>query len=167
LLAELEQVYNNILETNEYADESKILQNSLEKLEKHLQAFEAKSHRLYDSYDSGTITKELYTSRAKALNIEIENTNMKISKIKKEARHYNGVKDSTSGFLDVFKKFETVTEVDRELLVELVDKIFIENISDIPRKKNMTAKKVTVVFNFQDEYMALERFVEENKLVNF
>ena len=167
LLAELEQVYNNILETNEYADESKILQNSLEKLEKHLQAFEAKSHRLYDSYDNGTITKELYTSRAKALNIEIENTNLKISKIKKEARHYNGVKDSTSGFLDVFKKFETVTEVDRELLVELVDKIFIENISDIPRKKNMTAKKVTVVFNFQDEYMALERFVEENKLVNF
>ena len=51
--------------------------------------------------------------------------------------------------------------------MELIDKILIENVSDAPRKKNMTVKKVTVVFNFQDEFTALTQFIEENKLVNF
>jgi hypothetical protein len=153
--------------SNQYADESRILQVSLEKLEKQLQKLEEKSHRLYDSYDDGAISRELYSSRSKALNIEMEGVNVQISKIKKEAGEYKGVQTTAGGFLEAFKKYETVTEVDRELLVALVDKILIENIDDIPRKNNMTAKKVTVVFNFQDEIKALELFVNENKLVNF
>ena len=91
MLAELEQVYNNILVSKEYVDDSKILKNSLDKLQKQLQALEAKSHRLYDSFDDGTITKELYTSRSGSLNEEIENTKDKIAKIRKEIRQYKAV----------------------------------------------------------------------------
>jgi DNA invertase Pin-like site-specific DNA recombinase len=167
MLSELEQIYNKILDSNQYADESKILQVSLEKLEKQLQTLEAKSHRLYDSYDDGAISRDLYASRSKALNIEIEGVNVQIANVKKEACHFRGAANTTGGFIDAFKKYETVTEVDRELLVELVDKVFIENINDIPRKHNKTAKKVTVVFNFADEFKALEQFIEENKLIAF
>ena len=167
LLTEMEGVYNSILQSHKYADESKILQTSLEQLERQLPLLDAKSHRLYDSYDEGTITKELYASRAKSLNIEIENVREKIANIKKEMRQYKNVTTTKGDFLELFKKYETVTEVDRELLVELVDKIFIENIDNMPRLKNKTVKKVTVVFNFQDECAALQNFIEENKLVNF
>jgi len=167
LLAELEQVYNGILVSKEYADDSKILQTSLEKLQKQLQSLEAKSHRLYDSFDDGTITKELYASRSQSLNEEIESVKDKIAKVRKEIRKYKDVTERTGDYLEHFKKYETVTEVDRKLLVELVDKIFIENVTDMPRKQNMTVKKVTVVFNFQDEFLALQHFIEENKLVNF
>ena len=167
LISELTNAYNNILASNHYIDDSKILQNSLGKLEKQLLALEAKSHRLYDSFDEGVISKDLYASRSNSLNEEIENTKGKIAKVKKEMRQLKNVKEKAGDYLERFKKYETVTEVDRELLIELVDKIFVETISDIPRKCNMTAKKVTVVFNFQDECLALERFVEENKLVSF
>jgi hypothetical protein len=151
LLSELKHIYSKILTSHHHVDDSKILQSSLEKLEKQLPALEAKSHRLYDSYDDGTITKDLYTSRSKSLIEETESVKDKITKVKKEMRQAKEVKERTGDYLERFKKYETVTEVDIELLMELVDKIFIENISDIPRKRNMTAKKVTVVFNFQDE----------------
>jgi len=167
LLSELEQIYNNILVSHKHVDDSKILQSSLESLQKQFQTLEAKSHRLYDSYDDGTITKDLYVSRSQSLNDEKESVSDKISKVKKEIMQYKDVTVRTNDYLEHFKKYETVTDIDRELLVELVDKIFIENISDIPHRQNMTAKKVTIVFNFQDELKALEQFVEENKLVNF
>jgi predicted nucleic acid-binding Zn-ribbon protein len=153
--------------SKQFVDDSKILQTSLEKLQKQIQTLEAKSHRLYDSFDDGTISKELYISRSQSLNTETESIKDKIAKVKKEIRQYKDVTERTTDYLDHFKKYETVTEVDRELLVELVDKIFIENVSDIPRKQNKTVKKVTVVFNFQDEFVVLEQFIKENKLVAF
>lgn len=167
LITELEQIYNGILVSEQYVDDSKILQISLGKLHKQIQSLEAKSHRLYDSFDDGTITKELYTSRAESLNEEIESVKAKIAKVNKEIRNYTDVPKRTNDYIGYFKKYETVTEVDRELLVELIDKILIENVSDAPRKKNMTVKKVTVIFNFQDEFKALGRFIEENRLINF
>ncbi|MCL2617730.1 MAG: recombinase family protein [Defluviitaleaceae bacterium] len=167
LLSELEQVYNKILSVDKSVDNSKLLQTSLEKLQKHLQKLEVKSHRLYDSYDEGIISKELYASRAGALSEETESVNAKIDAVKKEARQSKQVKQNTTNYLNLFKKHENIHEVDRELLVALVDKILIENINDVPRLSNKSTKKVTVVFNFQDEYTALFRFINENKLVDF
>ena len=167
LLSEMEDVYSRIIVSKNYADESKILQSSLDKLEKQLKTLESKTHRLYDSYDEGTISKELYTSRSKALEDEISDVKEKIAKVQKEIRQYKDVKETTSGYFETFKKYETVTEVDRELLVALVDKIFVENLYDLPRRHNLRPKKVTIVFKFQDEYSMLERFIAENKLVNF
>ena len=63
---------------------------------------------------------------------EIENVKDKIAKVRKEIRQYKDVTERTSDYLEHFKKYETVTEVDLDLLVELIDKIFIENVSDIP-----------------------------------
>jgi len=167
MISEMEQVYKNILVSQKLVDDSKILSSSLEQLQKQLQTLEAKTHRLYDSFDDGTITKELYISRSKTLNEEMEDVTDQITKLKKQIRRYKEVPDKTNNYLDIFKKYENVNEVSRELLVELVDKILIENINDVPRRHNMTAKKVTVVFNFQDEYKALEQFINENKLVSF
>ncbi|MCL2619501.1 MAG: recombinase family protein [Defluviitaleaceae bacterium] len=167
LLAELEQVCNNIMVSEQYVDDSKILLSSLEKLQKQLQVLEAKSHRLYDSFDDGTITKELYSSRSQSLNEEIESVKDKMAKVRKEMQQYKDVTERTTDYLEYFKKYETVTEVDRELLVALIDRILIENVNDAPRRHNMTVKKVTVVFNFQDEFKALEQFIEENALVSF
>ena len=160
-------VYNRVLVSRRCADDSKILQDSYDKLDKQLGTLKAKSHRLYNSYDDGMITKELYASRSKSLSEEIADVEGKIKKLKKEMRQQKDEKDVTGNFLERFKKYETVTEIDRELLVELVDKIFIENMNVTPESGSNKVKKVMVVFKFEDEYNMLEQFINENTLVNF
>jgi hypothetical protein len=167
LLANLEQVYNGIIASDNFVDDSKLLHSSLGNLEKQLKTIESKSHRLYDSFDEGIISKDLYASRSKSLEEETEIIKSKILTVKKEIRKYKDVRKTTGDFLERFKKHQTVAEIDREVLIELVDKILVENIPDIPRVRNKTAKKVTVIFKFQDEYEELQQFVNENKLVNF
>ena len=167
MLTDMQNIYDNIVQSEQYADDSKILQTSLKKLEQSLQSLDLKNQRLYDSYDDRVISKELFTSRSKSLEIEIGDVRNKIYKIKKEIRQYKTVTRKTSDYLDTFKKYENIDTIDRELLVELVDKIMVENLNDLPRRKNSTAKKVTIIFNFQNEYRALEQFISENRLVSF
>ena len=167
LVSEMEDIYRKIIVSSNYADESKILKSSLEKLQKQQGSLESKANRLYDSYDEGTISKELFTNRSRSLDSEIADVKAKITRVQNEIRLYKGIKEKTSGYFEAFKKHETVGAVDRELLVALVDTILVENLNDIPRRHNQTAKKVTVVFKFQDEYAMLRHFIAENKLVNF
>jgi len=167
MMLKTEKVYNGIVESGKYADDSRILKNSIASLQKQLKALEGRRHRLYDSYDDGVITRELYASRFKALIEEVEQVESSIAKAEKEARQYKQVGNKGSDCIELFKKYETVTEVSRELLVALVDKILVENIREEARHRNYIPKKVTIVFNFTDEHEALMRFVEENKLINF
>jgi hypothetical protein len=167
MLTDMQHIYDNIVQSEQYADDSKILQTSLQKLEQSLQALDLKNQRLYDSYDDGVISKELFTSRSKSLEIEIEDVKDNIVKIKKEIRKYKAVTLKANEYLDTFKKYENIDTVDRELLVELIDTVMVENLNDLQRQKNATAKKVTIIFNFQDEYKALEQFISENRLVSF
>ena len=167
LLADMGEVYNKILVSRQYTDDSKVLQGSYDILKKQLDSLEAKSHRLYDSYDEGLITKELYASRSVKLKAEIDDVSDKMAKLQREMRQCKDANVVTNDFLERFKKYETVTEIDRELLVELVDKIFIENVGAGPTNSRKKAKKVTVVFKFEDEFQILKQFIDGNKLVNF
>ena len=121
---------------------------------------------MYDTFDAGIISKELYISRSKSLDEEIVNVKDNIAKTKREVAQFKDVTKKTSDYLELFKKYETVIEVNRELLISLVDKILVENINEVPPKRNKP-KKIRVVFKFQDEFRALEQFIGENKLVSF
>jgi predicted DNA-binding protein (UPF0251 family) len=162
LVTEMDKVKQKILSSGKFTDDSKILQSNLRQLEKAREKLEAKSHRLYDDYADGVIDKDLYISRSTLLKEELENAKEKIAKILIEMRQFKKVQTVTDDYADRFKKYETVDEITRELLVDLVDKIFVDKAENPNGSRKQQPKYVKVVFKFADEHKALTAFISEN-----
>ncbi|MCL2217204.1 MAG: recombinase family protein [Defluviitaleaceae bacterium] len=155
LIAEMDKLKQKILASGNFTDDSKILQRNLRHLEKERDKLEARSHRLYDDYADGTIDKDLYISRSASLKQELETAKDRIAKIQIEIRQFKKVQTTTDSYADRFKKYETVSEVTRELLVDLVDKILVDK-EDNPNGNRLKQRKyVKVIFKFADEHKAL------------
>ena len=161
-VTEIDKLKQNILSSDNFADDSKILQWNLRLLEKERERLEAKSHRLYDDYSDGIIDKDLYVSRGALLKMELEAAKDKIARIQIEMRQFKKIQTTTDDYADHFKKYETVNEITRELLVNLVDRIFLDKSESPEGNRKKQPKHVKVVFKFADEHKALLSFISEN-----
>jgi uncharacterized protein YqgQ len=162
LVMEMDMIKQQILSSDGFIDDSKILKSNLNHLEKEREKLEAKSHRLYDDYDEGIIDKELYISRSALLNRELEAVKDKIAKIQIEIRQFKKVQTVTDGYAERFKKYETVSEITRELLVDLIDRITIDKVFNPNGNRQQQPKRIKVIFKFADEHKALTAFINEN-----
>ena len=162
LVTEMGLLKQQILASDNFIDDSKILKSNLSHLEKERNKLEARSHKLYDDYSDGIIDKELYISRSASLKQELEAAKDKIAKIQVEMRQFKKVQATTDDYAERFKKYETVTEITRELLVDLVDRIFIDKVDSPCGNRLKQRKHIKVVFKFADEHKALTSFISEN-----
>jgi len=162
LVTEMDKLKQGILSSGSFIDDSRILQSNLKHLEKEKEKLEAKNHRLYDDYDEGIIDKDLYVSRSTLLKQELETARDRIAKIQIEMRQFKKVQTTTDDYAERFKKYETVTEITRELLVDLVDKIFVDKGVNPNGNRKQQPKHIKVVFKFADEHKALTAFITEN-----
>ena len=162
LVTEMNKLKRSVLSSGSFADDSKILQSNLRHLEKERGKLEAKSHRLYDDYDEGVIDKDLYVSRSTLLKDELEAVKDKIAKIQIEMRQFKKVQTATDTYAERFKKYETVNEVTRELLIDLVDRIVLDKGVNPNGNREQQPRYVKVAFKFADEHKALTAFISEN-----
>jgi DNA invertase Pin-like site-specific DNA recombinase len=162
LIAEMDELKKKILSSGNFSNDSKILQSNLRHLEKERDKLEARSHRLYDDYSDGIINRELYISRGALLNEELATAKEKIAKIQIEMRQFKKVQTVTDDYAEHFKKHENISEITREILVDLVDKIFIDKIESPDGNRKKQRKHVKVIFKFADEHKALLSFLKEN-----
>ena len=162
LVAQMDKLKKNILSSDNFTDDSKILQSNLRHLEKERERLEAKSHRLYDDYADSTIDKDLYISRSALLKQELEAAKDKIAKIRVEMRQFKKVQTVTDSYAEHFKKYETVDGITRELLVDLVDRISVDKTVNPHGNRKQQPKHIKVVFKFADEHKALITFIAEN-----
>jgi len=174
LVTEMDKLKQSILSSGNFVNDSKILQTNLRQLEKERDRLEARSHRLYDDYADGTIDKELYISRGASMKKELEAAKDKLAKIQIEMRQFAKVQTVTDDYAERFKKYETVNEITRELLVDLVDRIIIDKTESPNGNRKQQRKHIKVIFKFADEHKALMSFISENterfaehKLVGF
>ncbi|MDR2166462.1 MAG: DUF4368 domain-containing protein, partial [Clostridiales bacterium] len=162
LVTEMDKLKKEILASDNFIDDSKILKANLRHLEKEREKLEARSHKLYDDYSDGTIDKDLYISRSTLLKKELETAKDRIAKIQIEMRQFKKVQTVTDDYAERFKKYETVSEITRELLVDLVDRIIIDK-EDSPCGNRLKQRKIVkVIFKFADEHKALTSFITEN-----
>jgi hypothetical protein len=162
LVTEMDKLKQSIISSESFIDDSKILKSNLSHLEKERERLEAKSHRLYDDYSEGIVDKELYISRSAALKNELETAKDKIAKIQIEIRQFKKVQSVTNDYAERFKKYETVSIITRELLVDLVDKIVVDKIENPNGNRKQQPKYIKVIFKFADEHKALLSFINEN-----
>ena len=82
---------------------------------------------------------------------QLEQIERSIAGIKEEIKQYKETTDVENQFIKHFMKYRNITELTREMIVELVEMIYVHE-----------GGTITIEFKFQDEYQRLLDLLEEN-----
>ena len=128
------------------------LHDELDKSQKRISFLEANEGRLLSDHYDGLLSKEEYQHVSKKRNDE------KLARIAKCAELLTEMEQYTPGYwqskkhVDVIEWFNNQPELTRDMLEALVERIEIDE-----------GKKVTIRYKYQDEFAALEQFVDMNE----
>ena len=140
LLINIDEILNqiNLREIN-YSESNKIAEIICSKKNKILKISKFKI-TLYEDWKNKDITREEYLEYKKRYDNDIEILKTSIKKLENEEQKYKNVKKNSNEWLEEFKEQRKIRKLSRDIIVELIDNIYIhEN------------NKITIKFKFQDE----------------
>jgi hypothetical protein len=130
---------------------SKRLESSLKSRKNELEKTHGLYEGLYVDWKSGDLTREAY-QRMKQ-NFEEKEARLKqdIANLEAEIRDMAQGITSQNSYFEAFKKHRTITELSREIVVDLIHVIYVHEGGD-----------VDIEFNFADQHRRAIEFVENN-----
>ncbi len=117
------------------------LVDNLEKLKQEISKLELKKEQTYFDYSDQVISKNDYIRYRDKIEVDIERNNKKISAINDALSNSDTPKNS---FTSKLLEYKTITNLTREIVIEMIDCIYIYE-----------DKSIKIVYNFSDELEAL------------
>ena len=119
------------------------------KLQDEIEHYQKYKRQLYKSLQEGTISKKDYEIFRRNYDDQIERTEAAIAHVKEEKDTLikNGVKDF--GWMRKFRKYRNISELDRMVVVELIDHIVIGE-----------GERIELHFRNEDEFNLLHQIIE-------
>ena len=105
---------------------------------------------LYPDWKTGMISKAEYVALKEKFDSQLEQIEQSIANIKEEIRRYKETTDVENQFIRHFVKYRNITELTREVIVELIEMIYVHE-----------GGTITIEFKFQDEYQRLLDLLDE------
>jgi len=153
LLVDTEKLLEQINKSNtkELANEN--MENIKQAKEKEIEKLNNLKRCLYEDWKNAYITKEEYLDYKHKYEQDTEKIKEIISNLDKQKEKQEEIINGNSLWIENFKSHKNITELDRDIIIELVDYIEVyEN------------KKITIHFKFMDELDKILEYIEdENK----
>lgn len=128
----------------------------IEELLKHTKEQIEKTDHLLDSsyYDwkNNDISKEQYQRIRTETENKLNSLRNTIQSLAKEREQIQSGIRSSNEYFETFLKYENIQELDRLVLVELIEKIYIDE-----------DKSIRICFNFHNQFLLIKDFIEENQ----
>ena len=144
----LEQINRSHNRKTESASLQRHLKQQKAEREKCMQAMAD----LYPDWKCGILTQQEFVTIKASLHKKLEQLDETIQKLESTAAQYEFGVDEENGFLANFRKYGTITELSRPMLLELVQEILVHD-----------GKRIEIVLNFRDEYAQLMEYLEMNR----
>jgi len=107
---------------------------------------------LYPDYKNGLLNKDQYLALKEKYDAQISNIDSTLVKLKEELeKEKNGV-DGTNAFILNFKKYRNIELLTRDILIELVNNIYVHE-----------GGGIDIEFKFSDAYEQALEYIETNK----
>lgn len=106
---------------------------------------------LYPDWKSGIISKSEYLSLKEKFDKQLEQIEEAAANIKEEIKQYRETASAENQFIKHFLKYRNITELSREVIVELIEMIYVHE-----------GGTITIDFKYQDEYQRLLDLLEEH-----
>lgn len=111
------------------------------RLEEEIQRYKKLELGLYENFVEGIINKAEYTDFRENYRGLIEEKQNAMKRLKREQQEAAAMGSQNRAWVQVFAQYENVQELDRRILLALVDRIFIYE-----------DKRVEIVFRYRDEF---------------
>lgn len=105
--------------------------------------------KLYENLQDGMISRDEYFLFRKNYEEKIRSAEMAIEAVEKERKDAVEHNRENCSWMEVFKKYKNITEIDRRAVVELLDKVVVYE-----------DKRIEVFFRYGDEYEKAARYLE-------
>lgn len=106
---------------------------------------------LYPDWKSGVLSKDEYLALREKFDRQLEQAEAAIAGIREEIRQYRETAGAEDRFIRHFLKYRNITELTREVIVELIEMIYVHE-----------GGTITIQFKFQDEYQRLLDLLKEH-----
>ena len=132
--------------------ESKRLKLALKKSEKQLSEHSSAIDDLYLDWKNGDLTKEEYHRLKRKISEKIAQLEQSLVYLKEEMQVMENGIDSTDPYLSSFLEYRNIQKLNRGILTELVDTIWVHE-----------GGEITVDLNFSDQYQRVIDYIESNQ----
>lgn len=105
--------------------------------------------KLYENLQDGMISRDEYFLFKKSYEEKIRSAEMAIETMEKERKDAVEHNRENCSWMEIFKKYKNITEIDRRAVVELLDKVVVYE-----------DKRIEVFFRYGDEYEKAARYLE-------
>lgn len=110
--------------------------------------------KLYEDWKNEDITREEYIEYKQKYENDIERLKQNIERLQNEKQKYKNQNVNGNEWIKKFKEQKDLTELSRDIIIELIDCIYVHENGDI-----------TIKFKFEDEFKRIREYIENNKNV--
>ena len=110
--------------------------------------------KLYEDWKNEDITREEYIEYKQKYENDIERLKQNIERLQNEKQKYENQNVNGNEWIKKFKEQKDLTELSRDIIIELIDCIYVHENGDI-----------TIKFKFEDEFKRIQEYIENNKNV--
>lgn len=151
LAVSMDEVLQELRKNHAKARKSSRLEAMLEMKEQEHAKISQLKLGLYPDWKSGMISQSEYLALKEKFDRQLEQLEQAAANIREEIRQYGETADAENQFVSHFMKYRNITELTREVIVELVEMIYVHE-----------GGTITIEFKFQDEYRRLLDLLEEH-----
>lgn len=109
---------------------------------------------LYEDWKNEDITRKEYLEYKHKYEDDIDRLKINIERLKNEKKKYESQKVSSNKWIQRFKRQKNITELSRDIVLELIECIYVHENGNI-----------TIKFRFEDEFKRCLEYIENNKNV--
>lgn len=153
LLDELTDIVQQVNHSAQ-ADSSKHIEKMLQEKQREKIRIRALKDGLYEDYKAGDLDREDYRHMKAKYDLQSQQIAQVIANLEEESCRSAKETERENNALALFLAQKNIQQLDRALLVELVDTIYV-----------YAHKEIAVVFRFQSELVRLQEFAKANKAI--
>ena len=152
LLIDTEEIVKQINDSSFQNTKNENIQNMIIAKQNEISKISNFKRTLYEDWKSEDITRAEYLEYKQKYENDIERLRQNIEMLEKEKQKYESQSISSNKWIEKFKEQKGITELSRDIMMELIDCIYVKENGDI-----------TIKFKFEDEFKRCLEYIENNK----
>lgn len=154
LLIDIEEIVKQINDVGANSSRPKQINEMIITKQSEISKISNFKRTLYEDWKNEDITREEYLEYKQKYENDIERLKQNIERLKNEKQKYESQSISSNEWLEKFKEKKGITELSRDIMMELIDCIYVKENGDI-----------TIKFKFEDELKRCLEYIVNNKNV--
>ncbi len=152
LLIDAEEVVKQINNSSLQNTKNENIENIIITKQNEISKISNFKRTLYEDWKNEDITRDEYLEYKQKYEKDINRLKQNIERLKNEKQKYESQSISSNKWIEKFKEQKEITELSRDIMMELIDYIYVHENGNI-----------TIRFKFEDEFKRCLEYIEYNK----